>query len=406
MKTTVRRVAEDWSTGHADLVARFCAACGRAPGPLTFPARLGDQACRALVGAVVLLCSLGSLPAHELNTSYTDINLHPHNRALSCTLILDVTDLDLIFDLDANGDGEITRDEIQVKIDEMRDTLYPKVHLSVAGEELLLEKQRPLLSEDGLGNTFVKFNFGQTLERIPWRFVLRLEVFDDLGPRHKNLVKVTRGSETLQAILTVDYREQAFSFAGDAGAVFEQSLQFVWLGMEHIFIGYDHILFLLGLILIGGSLLNLVKMVSAFTVAHSITLILAVLQVVTLPSKLVESVIALSIVYIAAENFFVRKNDQRWLIAFVFGLMHGFGFAGVLTELGLPTNGLVASLLSFNVGVEIGQVTIVAACFPVILWIAKSHWQRQIVYSLSSLILFFGLVWFVERALNLELSFL
>ncbi len=168
-------------------------------------------------------------------------------------------------------------------------------------------------------------------------------------------------------------------------------------------IGYDHIFFLLGLILIGGSFLNLVKIVSSFTVAHSITLILAALQVVAIPSRLVESVIALSIVYIALENFFIKKTDERWLITFIFGLMHGFGFAGVLHELGLPTAGLAVSLLSFNLGVEVGQIIIVAVAFPFIYLITKTKWQKQIVYGLSSVIMVFGLMWFLERAFDLDL---
>jgi len=117
----------------------------------------------------------------------------------------------------------------------------------------------------------------------------------------------------------------------------------------------------------------------------------------------VESVIALSIVYIAVENFLIKDSDQRWMVTFAFGLMHGFGFAGVLTELGLPTKGLVASLLSFNVGVEIGQVMIVSLVFPVILLASRTRWQRQIVYGLSSVILTFGLIWFFQRAFGLEI---
>ncbi len=196
---------------------------------------------------------------------------------------------------------------------------------------------------------------------------------------------------------------QEFLFSGKGVSLFDHGVQFFKLGFEHIVIGYDHILFLLGLILIGGSFLNLVKIVSSFTVAHSITLILAALQVVAIPSRLVESVIALSIVYIALENFFIKKTDERWLITFIFGLMHGFGFAGVLHELGLPTAGLAVSLLSFNLGVEVGQIIIVAVTFPIIYLITKTKWQKQIVYGLSSVIMVFGLMWFLERAFDLDL---
>ncbi len=356
-----------------------------------------------VVAAFALLTTPHPASAHELNTSYTDISLQEQNNALYCNLILDVTDLEKLFELDVDDNGEISDDEIELGLDDMSAVFNSEVEVSVAGDRLALQPLRPLITHDDLGNTFVTFRMKQTLDELPWRLHLRVDVFDHFNPMHKNLVKVTHGGETLQAILTTDYREQSFSFEGER-SIWHHAAQFLWLGMEHIFIGYDHIMFILGLILIGGKLMNLVKMVTAFTVAHSITLVLAVLQVVALPARLVESVIALSIVYIALENFFVKDSDQRWLIAFVFGLMHGFGFAGVLTELGLPSGALVTSLVSFNVGVEIGQVVIVAACYPVIVWVTQSTWQRRIVYGLSSLILVFGLVWFLERALALQFT--
>jgi hypothetical protein len=160
---------------------------------------------------------------------------------------------------------------------------------------------------------------------------------------------------------------------------------FIRLGIEHIFLGYDHIMFLLALLLLGGRFWTLVKIVTAFTIAHSITLIAAALQWVSLPSRFIETGIALSIAYVAAENFWAKRADHRWIITFLFGLVHGFGFANVLTQLGLPSKGLVASLLAFNVGVEAGQVAIVSVLFPV-----------------SSVILAFGLGWAIERSFDLS----
>ena len=116
----------------------------------------------------------------------------------------------------------------------------------------------------------------------------------------------------------------------------------------------------------------MVKVVTAFTVAHSITLCLAALEIVRLPSQWIEAGIALSIVYVAVENFWLKRMDYRWMITFAFGLVHGFGFANVLRELGLPNaSGLVASLFAFNAGVEIGQVAIVALVFPLIAWLSR-----------------------------------
>ncbi|MCG8604880.1 HupE/UreJ family protein [bacterium] len=349
----------------------------------------------------LLMVSTVSSRGHELFTSYSIIEIQ--DKELICSFKFDQTDLAMIFDLDEDGDGEVSKDELQLNVEQMQSYVYENVAVTVSREVLDLRRRGETIFEDDLGNVFVQFDFANTLVHQPWKLTLGLRFWGELGPRHKNLAKIIHNGEVQQAILTVGNPEQSFSFTGEDVSVTSQVLQFTWLGMEHIFIGYDHILFLLGLIVLGGSFKNLVKIVTAFTVAHSITLILAALEVVTIPGRLVESVIALSIVYIAVENFIVKNTDDRWLITFVFGLMHGFGFAGVLTELGLPTKGLVASLLSFNVGVEIGQLAIVALTFPIVVALSNSRWRKQFVYGLSSLILIFGVLWFIERAFALDL---
>jgi len=280
-----------------------------------------------------------------------------------------------------------------------------RINVSVGGERILLANGRATLEDDGLGNLFAKVTFHSQAHRKPWQVSVRLEIFDKLPALHKNLLKVTYKDQLRQGILTAGHPTETVFLRGDSAFLLDQIRQFIWLGVEHIFVGYDHILFLLGLILIGGRIANVVKIVTAFTVAHSITLILAALQVVTVPSRIVESVIALSIVYIAIENFFVQESDQRWLISFAFGLMHGFGFANVLTELGLPPRGLIPSLLSFNVGVEIGQLAIVLVTFPCVLFVLKTRWRKQFIYATSACILLFGTAWFVQRAFDFKIAF-
>jgi len=173
----------------------------------------------------------------------------------------------------------------------------------------------------------------------------------------------------------------------------------VALGVEHILGGWDHLLFLFGLLLRGGSWLALAKIVTAFTLAHSVTLALAVFDVVILPDRLVEAVIALSIAFVAAENLFLRPVvSRRWLVSFCFGLVHGFGFSTVLREMRLPSQGLLLSLLGFNVGVELGQGLVVALAFPALALIKRTAWERRVVWSSSAAILLIGVVLFVERA--------
>lgn len=183
---------------------------------------------------------------------------------------------------------------------------------------------------------------------------------------------------------------------------FWQTLKsFVLLGTEHIWTGYDHILFLLTLLMLGGGLGYLLKVVSAFTLAHSVTLSLAVFGLISLPGRLVESGIALSIAYVAAENL-LRNQERaarwRWLLTFGFGLIHGLGFAGILQKMAIPRENLGLALLSFNLGVELGQLVIVALAFMV--FFLLNHWRfvGKLRWAISATAFLIGLFWFVERA--------
>ncbi len=173
--------------------------------------------------------------------------------------------------------------------------------------------------------------------------------------------------------------------------------RFFSLGVEHIFLGYDHILFLLSLLMVS-RFRELVKIVTSFTVAHTITLMLATLDMVRLPSRLVESAIAATIVYVAVENFWVRETAHRWRLTFFCGLIHGFGFAGVLQELGLPAKGLVRSLVAFNCGVEVGQLIIVAALLPLVTLLARWRYGEDARRVISGLMALCGAGWLIDRA--------
>lgn len=235
---------------------------------------------------------------------------------------------------------------------------------------------------------------------------LRDDLSDELGDGYHALTSFEGSDGSRQYVLEPERREARVDLSGAA----EQGspdrppangvVAFFRLGIEHILSGFDHLLFLFALILRGGTIGSLLVIVTAFTVAHSITLALAVLDLVTLPPQLVEPVIALSIVYVAFENiFFERAVSRRWAVGFVFGLVHGFGFAGALLELGLPTGALVGSLVSFNLGVEAGQALVIAGLLPALLWLRRFEWERRAVTTLSALVLTAGLALLVERAL-------
>ncbi len=179
--------------------------------------------------------------------------------------------------------------------------------------------------------------------------------------------------------------------------------RFVLLGIEHILSGYDHIAFLLALIVIAPSIRAVLPIITAFTAAHSITLLLAALRLVTIDSRLVESAIALSICYVAVENLFRTKAAHRWLVTFGFGLVHGFGFASVLQNLIVGSGNLVVSVVSFNVGVEFGQLLILAVMVPVLRLLGRVVGPRRVAIAASVAIAALGCSWILERGFDLRL---
>jgi hypothetical protein len=176
---------------------------------------------------------------------------------------------------------------------------------------------------------------------------------------------------------------------------------YLQLGFTHILpLGFDHILFILSLFLLKPQLKTIIWQATAFTVAHSITLGLAMYGLVSAPSHIIEPIIALSIMFVALENIITDKlNTHRILIVFGFGLIHGFGFAGVLKDLGLPKREFMNALISFNLGVELGQITIILAAWLLFgKWFNKKSWYRaRIVYPLSIVIAIIALYWTIER---------
>ena len=218
-------------------------------------------------------------------------------------------------------------------------------------------------------------------------------------PAHQTFLNIYEGDALTQAILDGG-RPQFEYFAGTRQGAIAVIRKFVPAGIHHILIGPDHLLFLVGLLLLGGTIRQLALVVTAFTVAHSITLSLAALNIVSPPARIIEPAIALSIVYVGADNLLVREGrDVRAWIAFAFGFIHGFGFANVLREMDLPARALGWSLFSFNVGVEIGQlivVVIVATAFAALR--ARSEAAgRQLAFAGSIVVIAAGTFWFIQR---------
>jgi len=305
------------------------------------------------------------------------------------TYLLEVPGYYLLTDLDPMGPPP-EPEELHARISDIAKRVQATIHVA-NGEEApatavqVLDDEKP----NGLTSIVMHYRFQHPVQDLR----IRYELFDPQEANFQNLLKVHYLDETYEMALT----PKRNAFRQLAGGYWATIASFVQLGIEHIFTGYDHIAFIIGLLILGGSFRGLLKVISAFTVAHSITLIAAATGAVTMPSKIVECAIALSIAYIAVENFFLKKAQYRWVLAFAFGLIHGFGFSSALAELGLPTKGLVESLLSFNVGVEVGQIVIVSLLFPLVLWSARRSQHVWVVRGVSGVILALGLMWFVQR---------
>lgn len=340
--------------------------------------------------AAVLLLLAQPAASHPLDESRSEISVERDTVRWRLSV-----HPSFISSLDQDGDGFLAPSEIEANLPALTEFFATRLFVNAGGR--LCAPRVEGVSPTPAGERVTLF----VLYRCPVQIkTLRIEMhlFEGVSQNWVNLAKLVWGEEE---------REFAFREGNPAweleglptgrSGLAAQAGSFIALGVEHIFTGYDHLMFLVGLLLLGGRFWSLFKIVTAFTLAHSVTLVLAALGIVELSPQIIEPAIALSIAYVGAENFILKSTDRRWIIAFVFGLVHGFGFAGILQAMGLPERGLVLSLLSFNVGVEIGQMAIVALVLPLILTLRKWPLHRAVVYALSAIIIGFGLYWFVER---------
>jgi len=357
------------------------------------------------------LASAWLLLAHNPDTSYARVEVAAD--AVRTRLTYDVFTLLTITPLDDNRDGQLARDELARHVPQIDAFLRGHVWLTI-GDDDETEELGVLAGfvwPPDTGNAIpeadyhaatglIHFDFVRPVAEVPEQVALTFGFFEQFGERHTVLGAFVAGGTEYE--VTFDRFAPDFTYVTGMEPPLRQRLwRFFKLGVEHIFLGYDHICFLIALIVVS-SFRDVVKVVTSFTIAHSITLILATLEVVQLPGRWVEICIAATIVYVALENLWIRDTRHRWWLTFFFGLVHGFGFAGVLRELGLPSTGLVRCLLMFNLGVEVGQLAIALALLP--LAMALQRWKHgriaQIVISL--LLAAFGTGWLIDRLFSLE----
>jgi hypothetical protein len=353
--------------------------------------------------------------AHKPSDSY--LTLDVQGRTVDGQWDIALRDLDMAIGLDGDGNGELTWNEVRGRGDAIAAYALARLKLAGGGSACPLHITGLLLDEHSDGAYAVLRLRGECGAEVATLDVDYRLLFD-IDPQHKGLLQLRHGGQASTAIFDPDSARQTLRVA-DASAL-RQFGDYVRHGIWHIWIGFDHILFLLSLLLpavlvfherrwqgrptFRAAVLDVLKIVTAFTLAHSITLTLATLGVVALPSRLVESAIAASVVLAALNNLWPLFHGRRALAAFVFGLIHGFGFASVLLDLGLPKASLLLSLVGFNVGVELGQIAIVTLFLPLAFMLRNSAVYRKGILGVGScMIALLALAWLVERGLDLKL---
>lgn len=373
---------------------------------------------RLWVGLALALCA-GAALAHKPSDSYLVIETTAGGLRGHWDIAL--RDLDFALGLDADGNGEITWGEVRARHGDI--AAYAVARLSVRADATACEV--------GVGEQLIDQHTDGAYSVLPLvlncagvtaprRLALSYSLFADLDPQHRGLLRLLAGGATQTAVLGPHAPSQDFELA--APNRWRQLADYVREGVWHIWIGFDHILFLLSLLLpsvlawqaagrrwqavahFREAFWDVLKIVTAFTLAHSITLSLAVLGLIELPSRIVESVIAASVVAAALNNVKPLVLGRLWMVAFGFGLVHGFGFASVLADLGLPSDALAIALVGFNLGVELGQLAIVLLFLPLAYALRHStFYRRWIMVGGSLLIAALAAVWLAERMLAIEI---
>ena len=391
-----------------------------------------ERRCRFLLSSVtlcLLLCVGAS--AHQLGQSYIFLSVYDEELGVR----IEITERDLSKAIGVKVDSS-TEELSPHVVDRIKTYFEKRLEIKADGEQFPLRFTHHSTRKIEVAD-YVLLHFKMKgFARRPRELEIYYAALFETDPQHRGLLVIQHnwkaGTLTHSKIPRLVFRpdQPRQKLEVESGSVWRGFLTFLHLGLEHIGFGIDHVLFLLALILPGvvrrkrsplgegghlentwepvaklrPALVYVVKIVTLFTIAHSVTLSLAALDIVRLPSRLVESVIAVSIAVAAVDILIPIFRGRVWLIVFVFGLFHGFGFAAILVELGIPSNYMIHSLLAFNLGVEVGQVVIIALLLPILYSLRKQGFYLRYVLKLGAILLvLISLYWFVERALDVDL---
>jgi len=336
------------------------------------------------------------LMAHPAPFSYLDV--HVGNTGLSGRLVLH--NADLAHELAIDPADRLTEAAfVSARASAIGQLLAPRLRFVADGQAITwtLDRAAPVDSQDA-----VELGWRAESGRATGKLTIAADLFP-YDPNHQTFVNVFEGGTLIRQEVLGRARTSVDFFTGSRQGLLAVFTAFTASGVHHIAIGPDHILFIIGLLLLGGSIPRLLAIVTAFTIGHSITLALATLNIVTPPPRLIEPAIALSIVFVGADNLMTGNTgrDVRAWVALLFGLIHGFGFANVLRETGLPSRALGVSLFSFNLGVEIGQAIIVLVVATALSMVRRHDalLARRIAMAGSVIVVLAGAFWFFERVM-------
>ena len=342
-------------------------------------------------GLLALLLMLVAVPAgaHVTSTGLAVLEVDGGRLSYRLTLVATEQEGENLRLLDATVDGDATAAE------RVAAAMRQAARFSLGGEACVPGRIRFQGSRTGDGKVVMEMALACPKSIGPLQ--IRDEWSDVLGSHFQTVMSVRPAERpSIELVFNAERREATI----DLAAARTGWLDFIVMGAGHILGGPDHLLFLLALLALAKGFWPIVRIVTGFTIAHSITLSLAALGFVDVPARIVEPLIAATIIWVAVENLVAPTQSRwRWLVAAVFGLIHGLGFASGLTELGLPREAMVRALVGFNVGVELGQLAFVAVVMPPLVWLARPGRLARLPQILSVLVALMGAVWLVERLL-------
>ena len=382
-------------------------------------ASLARQWLHAMLVVIGCACALAMPPAlaHKASDAYLTIRADATaDGGYQGQWDIALRDLDAAIAIDGNGDRKLTWGEIRNARPRIENYAFSRLQIATASSCTLTPND--LLIDRHSDGHYAVLRFAMTCPQAADTARIDYRLMQGIDSTHRGLLQWVGAGGAVQSAVMIPGEARNISLLQPSR--WSQFKQYAWDGAHHIWIGYDHMLFLISLLLPAVLIrrrrnwiaaesgkavaLKVAGIVTAFTLAHSITLTLAALGFVQLPSRLVESAIALSVILAAINNVKPLVTDRTWAFAFGFGLLHGFGFASALADLGLPRDALALCLLAFNLGVEFGQMCVVAVLLPIAFLLRRSAFYRRVILVPGSLLIaLLAFLWLIERVFDMRI---